>query len=235
MPANDGIVKIRSHVRKGRPENWPSFLQKTDEERIQNCYGIIQNYMGTEFYWAEKLDGQSCTMYLKDDDFGVCSRNFDLEPEPGEPFWSTAIEIKAEEKLRQARQSNWDSASSALEFAVQGERVGPGIQGNKLKLEKVRFFVFNVFCISFGRYFNRKELIHFCEKYGFETVPLGEPFILGHTVDQLVEMSSIKSALNKDVWAEGKVFRPTTEAHERNLGRVSFKVINPMFELKFNE
>jgi RNA ligase (TIGR02306 family) len=230
MPPETGQCKIRSHVRKGRVENWPSFLQKTDEERIQNCYGVIQNYLGKEFYTSEKLDGQSCTMYFKDNEFGVCSRNFDLEPDPGEPFWSTAIEIDAEAKLRRAFTENYST-----EYAVQGERVGPGVQGNKLKLDKVRFFAFNVFNITAGKYLDYTAFKSFCSLFGFDTVPLDPPFVLNHTVDELVGMSTIKSSLNRDVWIEGKVFRPTVESFERKLGRVSFKVINPEFSLRFEE
>ena len=59
--------------------NFPSFIPKTDQERVQNLKkefdGIYKDYI-----WevTEKLDGSSMTVYMKDGEFGVCSRNLDL-------------------------------------------------------------------------------------------------------------------------------------------------------------
>ena len=55
--------------------NFPSFIRKTDEERVQN---LVKDYMkwveyGILFYATEKLDGTSATYYLYDGEFGVCS------------------------------------------------------------------------------------------------------------------------------------------------------------------
>jgi hypothetical protein len=59
---------------------------------------------------------------------------------------------------------------------------------------------------------------------------------LKHSVDELVELSIGKSVLNKDVQREGLVFRPLVEEYEPTLGgRLSFKVINPKFLLKYDE
>ncbi len=62
---------------------FPSFIRKTDEERIQNLaseYELFktQNKEGVKFYVTEKLDGSSATYYFKDGIFGVCSRNLEL-------------------------------------------------------------------------------------------------------------------------------------------------------------
>ena len=52
---------------------FPSFIRKTDEERIQNLsdkYEEIKN-SGKDFYVTEKLDGTSATFYFKDGEFGI--------------------------------------------------------------------------------------------------------------------------------------------------------------------
>jgi RNA ligase (TIGR02306 family) len=59
-------------------DKFPSFIPKTDEERIQNLTKYYEQYKTEKFYVAEKLDGSSATFYLKDGLFGVCSRNMDL-------------------------------------------------------------------------------------------------------------------------------------------------------------
>ena len=51
--------------------NFPSFIPKTSETRIQNIPYILEKYKGTHCYISEKLDGTSVTYYLKDDIFGV--------------------------------------------------------------------------------------------------------------------------------------------------------------------
>ena len=72
---------------------------------------------------------------------------------------------------------------------------------------------------------------------GLEGVPVVEDaFVLQHTVQQLVELSKGPSLLHPEALREGLVFRPLTEDHDPELGRLSFKVINPTsFWLTMNE
>ena len=59
---------------------FPSFIQKTDEERIQNLSNEYEHYKTNhKFFVTEKLDGTSMTVYLNEGKFGVCSRNWELE------------------------------------------------------------------------------------------------------------------------------------------------------------
>ena len=56
------------------------------------------------------------------------------------------------------------------------------------------------------------------------------------TVDSLVEeISQLNSHLNSIIPIEGIVFRPTIKVIHPKYGRVSFKVINPEFLLKYGE
>ena len=54
--------------------NFPDFIPKTDEERIQNMKDVLG-----AFYVTEKLDGTSVTYYKYPETFGVCSRNLELK------------------------------------------------------------------------------------------------------------------------------------------------------------
>lgn len=56
----------------------PSFIPKTDEERVQNLSHLVEKYQDEEFYVTEKLDGSSATFYKLNGEFGVCSRNLEL-------------------------------------------------------------------------------------------------------------------------------------------------------------
>ena len=69
------------------------------------------------------------------------------------------------------------------------------------------------------------------EQFGFSTVPQLGSIELNHAIDELVMMSYGKSALNPSTEREGIVMRTA----DTDGGRLSFKVINPNFLLKYDE
>ena len=82
-----------------------------------------------------------------------------------------------------------------------------------------------------------KIAVDILEGLGYD-VPLMVPelavFELNHSVDELVELAKGKSQL-AGIQREGIVIRPIDETTDPELGRLSFKVINPDFLLKFGE
>jgi hypothetical protein len=54
------------------------------------------------------------------------------------------------------------------------------------------------------------------------------------TVDEAVEYSVGKSLVNKDIQREGVVVKSALEKRDPDIGRLSFKVINPKFLLKYD-
>jgi RNA ligase (TIGR02306 family) len=207
--------------------NFPSFLSKTDEIRIQAVPELLFKHQFTKFYVSEKVDGSSMTVYLNQNDFGVCSRNLDLTETEGNSFWKVARELDLENKLRSLRRN----------VGLQGELLGPGVQGNKYHLNKLGYYIFNAYDIGTGLHFNYTDLAALVQYLGLTIVPLvSNEYVLPNTVDELVEFSKGKSLLNKDTHREGVVFRPLVNEYEEELrGRLSFKCINPDFLLKYNE
>ena len=55
--------------------DFPSFIPKTDETRVQVLQTLLDEHEGKPCYVSEKLDGSSATYYIKYGVFGVCSRN----------------------------------------------------------------------------------------------------------------------------------------------------------------
>jgi RNA ligase (TIGR02306 family) len=195
--------------------NFPSFLIKTDEERVQNLeyYKLLEQ----EYYVTEKLDGSSITIYLKDDIFGVCSRNLDLIEDENNTFWKTARGLDIESKLKQNNLNN---------ISLQGELIGEGVQGNKYKIKGHSIRFFNVFNIEKGKYFDFNEFKKIIEILGLQTVPiLDENFKLPDSRSDLLIYAEGKSILY-DVEREGIVLR-TKESN-----RISFKAISNKFLLK---
>ena len=197
---------------------FPSFLRKTDEERIQNLSTEFEEWKGSDkiFYVTEKLDGSSATFYIKDDEFGVCSRNLELLETEGNTFWKVARELDLENRMREFGGN----------FSLQGELLGTGIQGNPYKLNKPTVRIFNVFDIDMGEYLPLDKFKFFVEHLGLETVPiLDENFKLPDTIDELLRYADAKSVLNPNFDREGVVIRSTDRT-------ISFKSISNLFLIK---
>jgi RNA ligase (TIGR02306 family) len=238
-----GIVKYEPPVPaelSGKVKGYfPSFLRKTDEERVQNLTKEYSEWVFTsthQFYASEKLDGSSATFYVKDGVFGVCSRNLELaEPEEFVPgmvmcddgierpkqentFWKVAREMGIKEKL----------LSTGRNICLQGELIGEGVQKNpyKLKGHTVRFY--NAFDIDKQERLNFYAFGKLIAELGFESVPIIEAYVLPHTVDELLKQAEGKSVLNPNTEREGLVIRSYDT-------KISFKAISNKFLLKNEE
>jgi RNA ligase (TIGR02306 family) len=200
---------------------FPSFLRKTDEERVQNLtkeYEEWRHQSKHRFYVTEKLDGSSATYYIKDGEFGVCSRNLELLETERNTFWNVARDLKLEEKLREFGRN----------LCIQGELIGEGIQGNpyKIKGHTVRFF--NVFDIDSRTYYGLPMFLATMQHgLKLETVPLltNLTMELPQTIDECLAFAEGKSQLNSNTEREGVVIRSMD-------GTISFKAISNKFLLE---
>jgi len=200
--------------------NFPTFIPKTDEERIQNLSVAYENWKTNptlNWYESEKLNGTSTTYYLNDGEFGACSRNLDLELNEDIAIWKMARELKLEESLR----------SMGKNLAVQGELIGEGIQGNPYKLKDKQFRAFKIFDIDTQIYYGLPMFLATSEHaLKIDTVPiLNMGMQLPDTIDEILENANGKSVLNDKSNREGSVFNSLD-------GTLSFKVISNYFLLK---
>ncbi|MCB1188843.1 MAG: RNA ligase (ATP) [Leptospiraceae bacterium] len=202
---------------KGR---FPGFLQKTEEERIQNLPEYFETMQGRLFYITEKVDGSSGTYYIKNGKFGVCSRNLELLEEETNTFWKMARYFHLEEVL----------TKTGKNLAIQGEVVGPGIQKNRLKLSNVTLMVFTIFDIDTYQRYNFKEFIEFCETNKLQTVPIvNKSWAFQGSMDDIIAMADGESLVNKNTKREGLVFRALDET------QISFKSLSNKYLLKHEE
>ena len=194
---------------------FPSFLRKTDEERIQNLSDEYENLKQHKFYVTEKLDGSSATFYSKDGVFGVCSRNLELLETEGNTFWKVARELKLEEWL----------TSQDVNYSIQGELIGESIQGNPYKIKGQTVGFFNAFNIDTQEYLGLEEFEKLISSMGLKSVPiLDREFTLPDTIDELLTYADEKSVLNSNFDREGVVIRSLDR-------KISFKVISNKFLL----
>ncbi len=208
---------------------WPEWLPKTDETRVQVLGRLLEDpsLEGKQFYVTEKLDGTSATYAmigmrrwygLVRPTFVAFSRNVNVTRQKGCLYLRVAEKHELRKHLLWAYYLYGDNA-------VQGEIVGPRVQGNKYGLTELVFRPFQIRSkreglAPLGRFQGT------CRIFGLEPVPvLCEAFdLVGWTVDMLVKYATRKSTL-ADTLAEGVVIRS-------NDMKVSFKVINPEFLVK---
>ncbi len=204
---------------------FPGFMPKTDETRVQVLQDMLDALVGTPCYIAEKLDGSSVTYFLREGQFGVCSRNLELLEEADNTLWKVARQLNVEEKLR----------GLGRDFALQGELCGETINGNKLKLRGQAVYFFNIVDIEQYAYLSFDEFRATLAALDLPCVPiLDDHYLLENDIPKLVEMATRRSVIAPETWVEGIVIRPKIE-QRWNGERVSFKVINPEFLLKFGE
>ena len=204
--------------------SFPSFLRKTDEERIQNLekeyteWGVSSKH---QFYATEKLDGSSFTCYLKDGVFGVCSRNLDLLETEDNTFWQVARSLDLENKLK----------SLGKNICFQGEMIGSGIQGNHYKMKEQTVFFYNIYLINEMEYMGFYDFRQTLMDLELLSVPvLSLPFEFPADKDGQFSVSALlkeaegKSILNSEVEREGLVIRSMDRT-------ISFKAISNKFLL----
>lgn len=155
---------------------FPSFIQKTDQERAQNLSGEIFGYedvkvmldvnvdqldvtaidhgrvtvidgvaysvkrakasRDTIYEVTMKMDGSSATFFHNEGEVGVCSRNLQLK---------TSDENKDNSFVRILFDSGLADLLPKLgNLAIQGELMGPGIQGNREGSSGFKVYVFDV-------------------------------------------------------------------------------------------
>lgn len=190
-----------SGIAKG---NFPSCIPKTDQERCQNLVKEIEAEIGALYQVEEKLEGSSMTCYIIDGEFGVCSRNLDLKAGPT-TFWAVAVEQDIESKMR-----NWEVNFG--NFAVQGELIGPGIQGNIYNLAKHQFYVFDVFDIDKQEYVDPITKQTVVKMLGLNHVPVISTQFKMQSVGDLLIMADGQSAISSKPMREGLVFRSLTSS-----------------------
>jgi RNA ligase (TIGR02306 family) len=200
----------------------PAFIHKTDQERIQNLPDYFTQHRDIKFELSEKVDGTSCSYFLNNGEFGVCSRNLELKESEGNTYWKVARDIDIEAKLR----------TRNMNIGIQGEILGEGINGNPLKLKGHHYLVFDVWDIDHSCYLNPLACRSLCKVMELEHVPVIDPeqavFQTRDTMEKMLDYASGKSMLNPEVEREGIVFKSSE-------GDISFKVVSISYLLKEKE
>ena len=220
--------------KKDKKNGWPSWIQKTDEERVQNMPWILND--DGEWIATEKIDGTSTTFSMKRGKFGrksfyVCSRNVCFGEENKECYYDTNVywEMAKQYDMFKVLSNLLDVYPNEEWITIQGETFGDGIQRRDYSLcGEHDFLAFNLIFSSRGRV-GTLEMIDILDPYGIECVP-----VLNHkmkinqfeNIDAILAYAEGKSCLD-NLPREGIVFRTLD-------GTKSFKAVSNSFLLKYH-
>lgn len=232
---------------------FPSFIPKTDQERIQNLPHYYELYK--DHLWEEtlKLDGSSLTCYKIDKPltkwqqvkqwfglkqsathFSVCSRNLELKPND-----SYSKSFTNDDTISEYNQSDFWKIVLQLDihkllpsgYALQGELIGPKIQANHEKVSENQFWIFDIYDITNQKYLTPSERHNFQAQHFTDThchVPVTEYVKIFTECPDLESLQKrvTGQSINTGTISEGRVYKSCT------IPGLSFKCISNEYLLK---
>lgn len=221
--------------KKDKKNNWPQWVVKTDEERVQNIPWILQDK--EPWVVTEKIDGTSTTFTMKrgkgfhKDEFYVCSRNVVFDKPDKTCFYDTNVYTEMAEKydiFNKMTDLLHNHFQDCEWITIQGETYGAGVQKRDYHNDGHCFMAFNFITSKEGRWGTErmKDLLE--GHMGIPCVPvLDTNFILPDTVDELLAYATGESVCDHDM-REGVVLRSKD-------GSKSFKAVSNEFLLKYHQ
>ena len=225
--------------KKRDTRNWPSWVVKTDEERVQNMPFLFPGDPDKKWIVTEKIDGTSTTFTMKGrkkkEEFYICSRNVNFDkPEKAENcFYETNVYIEMAEKYNmESVLRNILENHQEFEFVtIQGETYGANIQKRDYGLTGHDFMAFN---LIFGYKDGRVERLNpidmtsiLVNTYNIPCVPVLDTIILPETMDEMIAYANGKSLVDGGM-REGVVLRTLD-------GVESFKAVSNDFLIKYHQ
>ena len=222
--------------KKDKKSEWPTWVVKTDEERIQNLVHMIPTFQNEKWIPTEKIDGTSTTFTMKrgkrgKNDFFICSRNVVFDKPDKKCFYETNVYTEMAEKydIENVLKSILDENKDLLFVTIQGETYGEGVQKRDYSLKGHDFMAFNLIFGDANGVPTRKnpiDMSSILSSYKIPCVPFFDPIELPDTCDEILALAEGASAID-GLPREGLVFRTLD-------GCRSFKAVDNGFLLKYH-
>lgn len=221
--------------KRDKKSDWPEWVTKTDEERVQNMPWILNDK--EPWIATEKIDGTSTTFTMKrgkwphKDEFYICSRNVVFDKPDKACFYDTNVYTEMAEKYdiyNKMKDLLYNHFTDCEWITIQGETYGPGIQKRDYHVPEHAFMAFNFITSKDGRWGTEKMVDLLQGHMNIPCVPIIDTnFILPDTVEELLTYATAESVCDHDL-REGIVFRSKD-------GSKSFKVVSNEFLLKYHQ
>ena len=222
--------------KKDKKSEWPTWVVKTDEERIQNLVHMIPTFQNEKWIPTEKIDGTSTTFTMKrgkrgKNDFFICSRNVVFDKPDKKCFYETNVYTEMAEKydIENVLKSILDENKDLLFVTIQGETYGEGVQKRDYSIKGHDFMAFNLIFGDANGVPTRKnpiDMSSILSSYKIPCVPFFDPIELPDTCDEILALAEGASAID-GLPREGLVFRTLD-------GCRSFKAVDNGFLLKYH-
>ena len=222
--------------KKDKKNEWPTWVVKTDEERIQNLVYMIPTFQNEKWIPTEKIDGTSTTFTMKrgkrgKNDFFICSRNVVFDKPDKKCFYETNVYTEMAEKydIENVLKSILDKNKNLLFVTIQGETYGEGVQKRDYSIKGHDFMAFNLIFGDANGVPTRKnpmDMSSILSSYKIPCVPFFDPIELPDTCDEILALAEGASAID-GLPREGLVFRTLD-------GCRSFKAVDNGFLLKYH-
>ena len=220
--------------KKDKRGGWPSWVSKTDEERVENMPWILNDKSAT-WIATEKIDGSSTTFTMRKGKFGklefyVCSRNVCFDSVDKPCYYDTNIywEMAQKYDMYNVLKAIMELMPQLEWVTIQGETFGEGVQKNNYDMKCHDFMAFNLITSDKGRW-NSNDMKFLLENhYHVPCVPiLDSNFKMPDTVEELRAYVNGETSTINQKMKEGVVFRSLD-------GVKSFKCVSPEYLLKFH-
>ena len=216
--------------------SFPSFIPKTDQERIQNLPHYYEIYKDHEWEETLKLDGSSLTVYKTHKNLslwekfiqlfratdlstrvGVCSRNLEFS-NGNSSFQSIIMDLGIDKLLPKG-------------YAIQGELIGPKIQANHEKVTANEFHIFDVYDITARKYLLPVDRIKWLWLHNLNDLSHVRITAYVKIFSECETLADLQKrvtgqSLNKGTVSEGRVYKSCT------IPGLSFKCISNEYLLK---
>lgn len=233
--------------KKDKKTDWPNWVVKTDEERVQNCFQAMKE-LDEEWIATEKIDGTSTTFTMKQApikkrELIVCSRNvvYNAPEKEDRNYYKDSdgnvyLEMAAKYDMKGVLSKYLDGNVNLEWVTIQGETYGGTIQKRNYGNEH-RLAIFNIIYKEKGLPPVRLNPYEMAEILPMLQTPNGMtlrhvpilndiPLKLPETCDELLWAAGGPSKIDGDM-REGIVLRTLDGEH-------SFKAVDNEFLLKYH-
>lgn len=218
--------------KKDKKNAWPSWVQKTDEERVQNQAWRFKKGNTEKYIVSEKIDGSSTTATLRKVskrkyDFFVCSRNVVFDKPDKKCYYDTNIYLEMSQKYHFEEVLKDIVDKYNLKWVtLQGETYGAGVQKRNYGMTDHDFAGFNLIFSDRGR-LNSYEARDIMNEYGVPWVPLiCDDYTLPETIEEMLQYAEGVSEIDGGM-REGIVIRSQD-------GVDSFKAVSNNYLIKYH-
>lgn len=203
---------------------FPQLVPKTDEERVQNLNNELQRLKDLKVVITQKFDGTSNTFAFLFGSFMICGRNFRLlvSSLSTKHHFEIAERYGLEEKMTKLGRN----------IAIQGEIIGPKINGNRHRVSENEFYVFNIYDVDAAQYMEWNQILEITQLLGLKTVTC---VYQGIMKDEWLDSSALLRLAEEQIYPSGQIAEGIVIKSDSCLypSRFSCKAISNKYLLKY--